>query len=278
MFDALSMPNLTGKIRMKTSLNTSTNTNLRIVLIAGLMFELNTSAIAQNELSIVRTGTQSMNIVLKNSDQVAAIQFTIRSCTGISLDTFQRSGRTADTQRWSIASYKPNDSTINVLIFNMAQTFFTKGSGSIAALTYRQKSTSGSGSNRVIFTKVLIANQAAESLGVVAQNLEWSDQPTLAGNFEAPASFSFGQNYPNPFNPSTRLAYRLEKPAQVRLAVYDVIGREVSRLVDQYQFVGQFSAMWNSTDASGRVVPSGIYFAQLRVDNEVQTRKMILAK
>ena len=53
-------------------------------------------------------------------------------------------------------------------------------------------------------------------------------------------SFALGQNFPNPFNPSTILTYRLKVPAQVRLSIFDITGREVTRLVDQYQYVGEY--------------------------------------
>ena len=62
------------------------------------------------------------------------------------------------------------------------------------------------------------------------------------------------------------------------MSVYDITGREVAKLVDRYQFVGDYNVTWNSKDAVGGLLPSGVYFAMLHVDNEVATSKMILAK
>ena len=124
---------------------------------------------------------------------------------------------------------------------------------------------------------VMITNSQADSLGVAINNLEWSTKANIAANNES-KSFLLGQNYPNPFNPTTRIAYQLNKATQVRLSVYDITGREVNRLIDQYQPVGDYSVEWNSNAAGGNKLSSGIYFARLGVDNESATRKMIMTK
>jgi flagellar hook assembly protein FlgD len=123
----------------------------------------------------------------------------------------------------------------------------------------------------------MVTNSKADSLGVAVDNLEWSNKSTIAANSDS-KSFLLGQNYPNPFNPTTRIAYQLTKAAQVHLSVYDITGREVNRLIDQYQPVGDYSVEWNSNATSGNKLSSGIYFARLGVDNEIATRKMIMTK
>jgi flagellar hook assembly protein FlgD len=70
----------------------------------------------------------------------------------------------------------------------------------------------------------------------------------------------------------------LNKAAQVRLSVYDITGREVNRLIDQYQNVGEHSIAWNSNDQGGQKMASGLYFARLTVDNESVSRKMVMTK
>lgn len=93
-----------------------------------------------------------------------------------------------------------------------------------------------------------------------------------------PDAFALSQNYPNPFNPSTTLTYSVYRPAKVRLAVYDLIGREVVILVDGWQDMGYHKVIWNGLDAAGNSVASGVYFAVYRAEQKIRTRKMVLLK
>jgi hypothetical protein len=123
----------------------------------------------------------------------------------------------------------------------------------------------------------MVTNSRTDSLGVAINNLEWTNTPQFAATSDS-KSILLGQNYPNPFNPTTRIAYQLNKAAQVRLSVYDIMGREVNRLVDRYQPAGSYSMEWSSNTTSGQKLSSGIYFARISTDNETATRKMIMTK
>ncbi|HLF20840.1 MAG TPA: T9SS type A sorting domain-containing protein [Bacteroidota bacterium] len=228
----------------------------------------------QNTLSVVRTGLSTVEVRLDNSDDVAGVQFSIRGSTKVTLSDFQRAERN-ENHEWIVASYQPNDSTINVVILGSSRLYFPKGQGSVARISYRVGDASST--NRIYLTNVMIANPQAESLQVAVQNAEWTVGHQFASASSNP-NVKLGQNFPNPFNPSTRLAYSLTKAGQVLLSVYDITGREVARLVDGYQFVGDYSVTWNSKDAVGGILPSGVYFARIQVENEVATMKMILAK
>ncbi len=82
------------------------------------------------------------------------------------------------------------------------------------------------------------------------------------------------QNYPNPFNPTTTIQYELPVAAKVELTVYDLLGKEVTRLVDAKHSTGTYRVEF---DGSG--LSSGIYLFRLKINNEaVLTRKMILLK
>ncbi|MCL5021047.1 MAG: T9SS type A sorting domain-containing protein, partial [Bacteroidetes bacterium] len=88
-----------------------------------------------------------------------------------------------------------------------------------------------------------------------------------------PKTNSLSQNYPNPFNPSTQIRFALSKDAQVRLVVYDVLGREVAQLADQDMTAGYHSVTWNANN-----VPSGVYIYRLSAGNFVQVKRMLLVK
>jgi hypothetical protein len=85
--------------------------------------------------------------------------------------------------------------------------------------------------------------------------------------------FSLSQNYPNPFNPTTIISWQLAVGSFVTLKVYDVLGREVKILVNEFQETGTHSINFDATKLA-----SGIYFYQLKAGNFVSTKKMILLK
>jgi hypothetical protein len=88
-----------------------------------------------------------------------------------------------------------------------------------------------------------------------------------------PDTYMLHQNYPNPFNPATTIAYGLPERSMVSLKVYDVLGREISALVNGVQEAGNYELRFDGSDLS-----SGIYFYQIRAGAFVQTNKFILQK
>ena len=98
------------------------------------------------------------------------------------------------------------------------------------------------------------------------------------GNFHVPGMFTLNQNFPNPFNPETVISFSLDKPGDVTLSVYDVLGRTVTTLYHGFLPTGQHQFRWNGTDGYGQSVASGIYFYRLSSDQISLTRKMALMK
>jgi 1,4-alpha-glucan branching enzyme len=85
--------------------------------------------------------------------------------------------------------------------------------------------------------------------------------------------YKLSQNYPNPFNPSTIIRYQIPTAGNVTLKIYDILGREIKTLVNKYQQGGTYEITFNAANLS-----SGIYFYQIRTNNFVSTKKMILIK
>lgn len=88
-----------------------------------------------------------------------------------------------------------------------------------------------------------------------------------------PAVFSLSQNYPNPFNPSTIIDYQLPNSGQVKLVIYDVLGRGIAVLVNEKQTAGTYETEWDGTN-----YPSGVYFYKLVTADYSETKKMVLIK
>jgi hypothetical protein len=93
------------------------------------------------------------------------------------------------------------------------------------------------------------------------------------GGIRIPESFTLDQNYPNPFNPSTEIRFTVPRSSFLRLAMYDVMGREAVKLAEGYFQPGSYSVRW---DASGQ--PSGLYFCRLNAAGAVRVRKIMLMK
>ena len=93
-----------------------------------------------------------------------------------------------------------------------------------------------------------------------------------------PTEFGLSQNYPNPFNPVTTISYQLPKDSQVSLCIYDVLGKEVRRLIQERMKAGYHEATWDGFDEGGRMASSGIYFVYMQVGSFRQVRKMTLLR
>jgi hypothetical protein len=90
---------------------------------------------------------------------------------------------------------------------------------------------------------------------------------------EIPATYSLGQNYPNPFNPTTKIKFDVARISDVKIAVYDVMGREVQTLVNESLKPGTYE-----TTFAGSQLTSGVYFYKLITGDFVETKKMLLIK
>lgn len=92
-------------------------------------------------------------------------------------------------------------------------------------------------------------------------------------NNEIPDKFSLSQNYPNPFNPETRISFDIPKNTFVRLTIYNIEGKEIELLLNQYIKAGKYLINWNST-----IYSSGVYFYKLDTDRYTKTKKMVILK
>ncbi|MBI1806941.1 MAG: T9SS type A sorting domain-containing protein [Ignavibacteria bacterium] len=90
---------------------------------------------------------------------------------------------------------------------------------------------------------------------------------------QVPASFALYQNYPNPFNPSTSIEYQLPTVEYVRIGIYNVLGEEVTMLVNEKESPGSYVTHWD-----GSKYPSGLYFYKMKAGSFSETKKLLLLK
>ena len=91
--------------------------------------------------------------------------------------------------------------------------------------------------------------------------------------------FVLNQNYPNPFNPSTKIKYTLVKDSFVSLKVYDILGKEVVSLVNEYKPAGLYSVTFDASKGyNNRMLSAGMYLFRITAGNQSVTKKMLLVK
>jgi hypothetical protein len=106
-----------------------------------------------------------------------------------------------------------------------------------------------------------------------AEGFDCNGIPLALDEVLLPISYSISNIYPNPFNPLTTINYGLPEYGTVKIAVYDISGRQVARLFNNYQSTGFYSIKWNASS-----FPSGLYFIRMTSNNFTDTRKVLLIK
>jgi len=97
---------------------------------------------------------------------------------------------------------------------------------------------------------------------------------TRKGNNEIPLTYKLSQNYPNPFNPITKIKFEIPKTQLVNIVIYDILGREVKRLVNnEIKQAGRYVVEFDGTNYA-----SGVYFYRIEAGTFVQSKKMVLIK
>jgi hypothetical protein len=136
----------------------------------------------------------------------------------------------------------------------------------------------GSG-NPKMSTRVLTGKGTADVAGSAIQRMVLR----VTGSTGIPGEFALNQNYPNPFNPTTAIRYQLPVDSKVTLKIFNVLGQEVSTLVDGLEKAGYKSVQWDARTGRGATAASGVYFARLDAkgangESFSQVRKLILMK
>lgn len=113
---------------------------------------------------------------------------------------------------------------------------------------------------------------------VMTELFETSALDYMEGFIIEPGAFHIKSNYPNPFNPSTTIEYSLRKSAHVTMDIYNHLGRRIVTLIDNQQNSGLNRVLWDGRNSLNKPVSSGIYICRIQVEDDIQTRKMILHK
>ncbi|MBR9975297.1 MAG: T9SS type A sorting domain-containing protein [Bacteroidetes bacterium] len=136
------------------------------------------------------------------------------------------------------------------------------------------------------------SSPASGSVKVVVTNLDNTDEKveltfsasTLLASADRPAASDLllSQNYPNPFSltevPTTTIMYRMAEAGNATLKVYNLLGREVRTLVNEFRPIGRSSVTWNGRDNNGRLLPAGIYMYKLTTKSQTLSRRLMITR
>jgi hypothetical protein len=117
-----------------------------------------------------------------------------------------------------------------------------------------------------------VNNQQMIGVGIVPEGNILFKTGEGSNNIEV-TTYELFDNYPNPFNPSTKIVYQIPESGNVSLKIYDMLGKELKILVESYRDEGRYEINFDASALS-----SGVYIYQMRINDFIDTKKMILMK
>lgn len=221
-------------------------------------------------------GTGQGDSWLSNGGNNYVATFTIDGAWAVELNSFSALLKNNDVVlHWQTSTEKNNygfeiERSIlnsNVSEKNWEKIGFVAGNGN-----------SNSMKSYTFLDKNVFGNQAAYRLKQIDNDGKYQYYDEIIVTLNSKIRTELKQNFPNPFNPSTSIRFNLAENSKVSLEVYDVLGKLVKTLVNEYKPMGSYIVYWNGEDELNNKVSSGIYVYRLQVGNEVQIKRMNLIK
>lgn len=157
---------------------------------------------------------------------------------------------------------------LRMIVFGSDGGVIAPGAGNVVLIPVTRR---GNSSIELTLSQAIASNAYGESVPVTLAR-------GTSGSYSA-TEFALVGNSPNPFNPQTTIVYNVAEASRIRLIVYNLLGQEIIRLVDQVQSTGQYETRWNGTNKQGLPVASGTYIYRLTsATGQSATRRMTLVK
>jgi hypothetical protein len=161
--------------------------------------------------------------------------------------------------------YRVVNGRVKGVIYNLGGESFGPATGDLLDFNFRVEGSGDDGRDGVMLEDFKIVNPAADFMPV-----------DIRGRL--PESFHLAQNYPNPFNAGTSIRFDLPSAGLVELSVYDLLGRKISVLLDNFLPAGSHHVNWDGRADNGEPLATGVYFYRLRAGGFDETKKMLLVK
>ena len=248
---------------------------LLLVCMSAFTFALNVELYT---CGVTVTGDEAtFDICMNSDDLVGGIQFTFDGGdSGFSLSG--ASGGAAGDAGFTVST----SPTGTVLGFSFTGATLSAGSEQLlTSLTGTFDNSAETTVGPVMGASDAFSTPSATSGTVTTIASQWDGGETLDGSSVLPSSYSLSEAYPNPFNPTTTIDYTLRENGNVSIVVYDLMGRVVKELVNEFQFAdggNTHSVVWNGTDNSGSSVASGIYIYRMVSNDFTKSHRITLMK
>jgi hypothetical protein len=172
--------------------------------------------------------------------------------------------------------YENDSSYYNWMTRETFDTLYNSGPEGPVTITSQDFQNINPGDSITVYLSMALGSSFAEAIsGLDSALVRYNNYLTIVKGNEnfPPVSYKLNQNYPNPFNPTTIISFSIPVQEKVSLKVYNILGMEVSTLLNEVQTTGNHSIRFNAKN-----FPSGIYFYELRTGNFLDVKKMILLK
>tara|TARA_A100001037_G_scaffold304763_1_gene342644 strand:- start:1138 stop:4539 length:3402 start_codon:yes stop_codon:yes gene_type:complete len=223
-------------------------------------------------------GVGTFEVHMDNTELVGTLQFTLAEMPeNITVTNVSPVDRFADGIIDG-SSEEQEDGTYYFLGFDFS-TGIEAGSGPILEFEVQFPENLNNSSIFMVLDPVAAGDAGANPLTTIFHHIgQFTGFLSLDNSATVPNEFALYPNFPNPFNPATMITYDLPKDIDVRIEIYDIMGRNINTLVNQNMSAGRHFIPWNATDILGNQVSGGIYLYRLQAGENVLTRKMILMK
>ena len=254
--------------------------NVGTINLASITFPTTTEGWACGEAVIVHYsgGTWSTDQT-HPSGSYNGIDF-VDNNTGWAVGDNGRIIHTTDGQNWTEQQTNPAYILLDVFFLTPSEGWAV-GSGGTILHTVNGGTTwtlEGAGLTNAILREVHFTNS---NNGYVVGNgktiVKFGEITSVEGGNISPGAFSLLQNYPNPFNPSTNIKFTISDFGFVNLKVYDLLGNEITTLVNEEKLAGEYEVEFNPV-SSFENPASGIYFYQIKAGSFIETKKMVFMK
>lgn len=235
------------------------------------------SDVGSVEMARVSTGdvlTPQTGVIV----EVPIVVSTINSISGMQISLKYNTesmtpGTPATTPRTAGMSVAHNvdSGRIVILMYDVSGKTIEPGNGPVLILPFTL-SQDVRGKSELVFQEVILADAEAQAIPVEMISAPVSLERNL------PTTFALSQNYPNPFNPETVIDFQIPEASHVTLAIFNVLGQEIRRLVDEQKDRGYFKIGWDGKNDFGESVTSGIYFYSLKTGDFKSIKKMMMLK
>ena len=218
-------------------------------------------------LNIMKQGQMTLPVQIQSDGPIAGIQLTLSYDPGlVSLGTIIPDARLDGM----FIEQHASAGELRILIISPDGGTFT--ASTLSAILELPVILHDKQGGEVTMSELIVANTQAVAL----QTIVTGDRVKVG---TAPAAFALIGNQPNPFNPSTQIAYEVPEQSHITLTIFNLLGQEVIRLVDQVQSPGRYLVTWNARNARGLSVSSGVYLYRLTSGaGAVDTKRMTLLK